>query len=162
MWQAVGGKELKHRRVRNSDHASSSTPGSNLTFLGVNTEVDESLSEDLISGLVADDGPLRPCNNFDIPICSRIEKCPGPVDALRWERGVDGAAEVRLDNDASEAEGVRGIGDVVVLCSGDFGDLRDERGGGGGGIRDGAEPRRWCCICVEGRREEGISEEWGG
>lgn len=91
--------------------------------------------------------------------CNLDENIPGPVDALRLERGVEGVAEVRLDSDASEADGVRGIGDVVVLCKGDFGGLRDERGGGGGRIVGGAEPRRWCCI--EGRLEEGDSEECG-
>ena len=129
-----------------SDYVSSPTVENRTTFLGVRPEDAESSSDAVTTGL---DGAVFLLNgsSLDILDCSLAEN--NDAEALRLERGVDGTLDGKLESEASDAEGVRGMGEVSlrvtrVVPDVELGFLRDERGGGGGNISEGAVSLRRC------------------
>lgn len=100
---------------------------------------------------------LRKGSSFDMRDCSFDEN--NDAFALRLERGVEGTLEGRLEREASEAEGVRGKGEVTREVRAGF--LSDEREGGGGSVNVEADSRLRCS-CKEARREAGaLWGSWG-
>lgn len=83
-----------------------------------------------------------------MPRCSFENDTPpterDDVDALRFDRGVDGAVDVRVDNDAFEPDGVSGVERSDDGVDGGCCFFKDERAGGGGRDMAGAEPLRAC------------------
>lgn len=115
------------------------------TFLGVGSDVAESSSDNVV--------PLA-AEFFHVGRSSRMPRCSfendtppierDDVDALRFDRGVDGAVDVRVDNDAFEPDGVSGVERSDDGVDGDCCFFKDERAGGGGRDMAGAEPLRAC------------------
>ena len=107
------------------------------TFLGVSTEDAESLSALMGDGDAGADEPLFiGSSRRDMLRCSLVANAldsigRDAVELLRLERGVEGpVVEVRVDNEASESEGVRVI--ERDDPSAELGFLSDDRAGGGG------------------------------
>lgn len=123
------------------------------TFRGVSSDDAES-SSDSVAALAF----FLVGNSNRIPRCSFDENvfCAMGLafDTLRFERGVDGAVEVRVDSDAFESEGVRGL----ECDDAEGGFFMEERAGGGGREIVGAEPLLTC----EGRVGRGGVETPSG
>jgi len=143
-------------------YVSSPTPvEKRTTFRGVNPEDAESSSDAECTVVFDEVVLLRKGKSLDILDCSFAVN--NDADALRLERGVEGTLDGRLESEASEADGVRGTGEVLLCVmrvppEAELGFLSEERGGGGGNIRVGVDSLLRC-TCREERRVAGAL--WG-
>lgn len=109
------------------------------TFLGVSSAEAES-SDEFVLSVVTDGDEFRRMGSSrrDMLYCSLEAKLPDlvdleVVDSLRFDRGVEGPpVDVRVESDAKESVGVRGIDEERVGSKDVAGFFKEDRAGGGG------------------------------